>query len=99
MFAAVFFSRLPYGIEVLATVMFFGAQTGSYATAGVVAGALSAGIAIGSVAQSRRIDRRGAAALLPLGVAHAMSGALLVAGGFHGWPTFPLVGVALGSGP
>jgi predicted MFS family arabinose efflux permease len=98
MFAAVFFGRLPYGIEVLATVMFFGAQTGSYATAGVVAGALSAGIAIGSVVQSRRIDRRGGAALLPLGVAHAIFVALLVAGGFDGWPTIAVTGIALGSG-
>jgi predicted MFS family arabinose efflux permease len=98
MYAAAFFGRLPYGIEVLATVMFFGARTGSYATAGVVAGALSAGIAIGSVVQSRRIDRRGAAALLPLGVAHAMCVALLVAGGFDGWPTLAVVVIALGSG-
>jgi predicted MFS family arabinose efflux permease len=98
MFGAAFFGRLPYGIEVLATVMFFSARTGSYAAAGVVAGALSAGIAIGSVTQSRRIDRRGSSALLPLGVAHAAFAALLIAGGAGGWPDAMAAGIAFAAG-
>lgn len=71
---------------------------GSYATAGVVAGATSAGIAIGVVTQSRRIDRRGSGALMPLGVVHALCVALLILGGLSDWQTVILVGLAFGTG-
>jgi hypothetical protein len=66
--------------------------------AGIVAGALAAGIAVGSVVQGRRADRGGGATLVPLGLAHLLLMVTLVYGGSGDWGTAPLawVGVAVG---
>jgi Major Facilitator Superfamily len=98
MFTAAFLGRLPYGVETLAAVLFFSAQTGSYARAGVAAGAISAGIAIGVVTHSRRADRHGPGALLPLGVVHALFVVLLILAGLSDWSTTLVVGLAFGTG-
>jgi MFS family permease len=98
LFASAFLGRIPYGMEGLAAVMFFSEQSGSYAIAGLVAGAIGLGIAVGTVIQSRRIDRRGSTALLPLGVLHGLFVALLIVSGMQGWPSAASVALALGTG-
>ena len=69
--------RLPIGISGLAILLYVEEVTGSFATAGVCAGALALGSAAGAPLQGRLVDWRGERALLPLAVVHA-GGLLLV---------------------
>lgn len=54
-----FFGRLPIGMTGLAILLFVQTRTGSYAEAGVAAGAYLAGLAIASPVLGRLIDRLG----------------------------------------
>jgi MFS family permease len=69
--------RLPIGISGLAILLYVQEVHGSFAAAGVAAGALALGSAAGAPFQGRLIDWRGEHALLPLSFAHA-GGLLLV---------------------
>lgn len=67
-------SRLPIGINALAIVLYLREQTGSFAIAGGVSGAMAFGSAIGAPVQGRLVDRVGARRiLLPVAVVHAVS--------------------------
>ena len=75
-------ARLPAGINTLAVVLFVQARTGSFAQAGLVAGALAIGGAMGAPLQGRLVDVRGARrVLLPLSLVHACGlGGIVVLG-------------------
>ncbi len=63
-------TRLPFAINGLAVILFMRDATGSFATAGLVAGALALGAGLGSPFAARLVDRRGAVWLLPLAIVH-----------------------------
>ena len=66
-------SRAPVGVNGLAIVLFMRAETGSYATAGAVAGFYAVGAAIVAPFLGRLVDRTGAPrVLLPLAIAHGV---------------------------
>lgn len=64
-------TRLPFAINGLAVILFLQAETGSFATAGLAAGALALGAGIGAPIAGRVVDRRGAVMLVPLAAGHA----------------------------
>ncbi len=64
-------ARLPIGINGLAIVLLVQEESGSFAAAGVVAGALALGTAGGAPLQGRLVDRLGVRMLLPLAMGHA----------------------------
>ena len=64
-------TRLPFAINGLAVVLFLRETTGSFAVAGLVAGALALGAAAGAPLAGRLVDRRGARVLMPLAGVHA----------------------------
>lgn len=64
-------TRLPFAINGLAVVLFMREKTGSFAIAGLVAGALALGAAAGAPLAGRLVDRRGPRMLMPLAFAHA----------------------------
>ena len=67
-------ARLPVGINALAIVLYLREQTGSFAVAGAVSGALALGSALGAPVQGRFVDRIGARrVLLPVAIVHAVS--------------------------
>jgi MFS family permease len=63
--------RLPIGITGLAILLYVQDVQGSFAAAGICAGALALGSAVGAPLQGRLVDRRGDAALLPMALVHA----------------------------
>jgi MFS family permease len=63
--------RLPIGISGLAILLYVRDVSGSFAAAGVCAGALALGSALGAPFQGRLVDWRGERALLPLAFVHA----------------------------
>jgi hypothetical protein len=69
--------RMPIGISGLAILLYVRHVSGSFAAAGICAGALALGSAGGAPLQGRLVDRRGERTLLPLACAHA-GGLLLV---------------------
>jgi predicted MFS family arabinose efflux permease len=69
--------RLPIGISGLAILLYVEEVSGSFAAAGVCAGALALGSAVGAPLQGRLVDWRGEGALMPLAMAHA-AGLVLV---------------------
>jgi predicted MFS family arabinose efflux permease len=69
--------RLPIGISGLAILLYVQEVSGSFAAAGIAAGALALGSAVGAPFQGRVVDWRGERALLPLAFAHA-AGLVLV---------------------
>jgi MFS family permease len=91
-------SRLPQGINGLAVLLFLRAETGSYAIAGAVAGALSLGTAVGAPLLGRLVDRRGRAVVLPAAAGHAAALVALVLLGRAGAPTPVLVAAGLLAG-
>jgi MFS family permease len=92
-------ARMPIGIDSLAMVLFVRAETGSFATAGLVAGAFGIGSGLTSPIQGRLIDRHGhARVMLPLAALHAMALGALVALGLSGAPGAALVGCGLAAG-
>ena len=68
---ATLIGRLPIGISGLAILLYVEEVSGSFAAAGIAAGALALGSAVGAPFQGRVVDWRGEGALLPLAVAHA----------------------------
>jgi MFS family permease len=92
-------ARMPIGIDSLAMVLFVRAETGSFASAGLVAAAFGIGSATSSPVQGRLIDRHGhARVMLPLAALHAASLGALVALGLGGAPTVVLVLCGLAAG-
>src|SRR3954469_9793587 len=69
--AASLLTRLPIGVNGLATILFLRDRTGSYAVAGAAAGALALGAGLGAPIGARLVDRFGPRALAALAVAHA----------------------------
>jgi MFS family permease len=97
--AATLLARFPIGINALAVVLYLRAERGSFAVAGVVAGALAAGSGVGAPVQGRLVDGLGQRrVLVPLGVVHAAALGALVASTEAGAPTAALVACALLAG-
>ena len=71
--AATTLTRLPFAINGLAVLLFVRELTGSFATAGLVTGALGLGTAVGAPLAARLVDRRGTRVLMPLALAHAIA--------------------------
>jgi len=69
--ASTLLGRLPIGISSLAILLYVEEVTGSFASAGVAAGALALGSAAGAPLQGRLVDRRGPEMLVPLALVHA----------------------------
>jgi MFS family permease len=69
-------ARLPVAMVPLGLVLLIRAERGSFAAAGLVAGAFAVGTAAGSPAWGRAMDARGQSALLAAG---SVTGAVLVA--------------------
>ena len=103
-------TRLPFAINGLAVILFLREATGSFATAGLVAGSLALGAGLGAPFAARLVDRRGAVWLLPLAVAHSGAilalwglgeadapAAVLVATGLVAGSSFPPAGAVLRS--
>jgi MFS family permease len=92
-------ARMPIGIDSLAMVLFVRAETGSFASAGLVAAAFGLGSGTSSPIQGRLIDRHGhARVMLPLAALHATSLGALVALGLSGAHTAALVACGLAAG-
>ena len=96
--AATVIGRLPIGISSLAILLFVRETTGSFASAGLCAGALALGSAAGAPLQGRLVDRRGQSGLLPLAAAHAAGLVAIWVLGAAEAPTAPLALVSLLSG-
>jgi predicted MFS family arabinose efflux permease len=95
---ATLIGRMPIGISGLAILLFVRDVTGSFASAGLCAGALALGSAIGAPLQGRLIDRRGVHMLLPLAVMHAAGLIVVLAAGEAGASTAVLAGASLVAG-
>jgi len=95
---ATLLGRLPIGISGLAILLYVRAQSGSFASAGLAAGALALGSAAGAPLQGRLVDRRGAHALLPLAFLHACCLLLVWVLGAAGAPGIGLATAALLAG-
>jgi predicted MFS family arabinose efflux permease len=91
---ATLIARLPVGINGLAIVLFLREETGSFATAGAVAGSLMIGLGVGAPVMARVVDRRGYRALLLLAAANAAGLLSIVALGSSGAPTAVLMTTA-----
>jgi MFS family permease len=92
-------ARMPIGIDSLAMVLFVRAETGSFASAGLVAAAFGLGSGTSSPVQGRLIDRHGhARVMLPLAALHATSLGALVVFGLADAPTAVLVLCGLAAG-
>jgi MFS family permease len=92
-------ARMPIGIDSLAMVLFVRAETGSFASAGLVAAAFGLGSGTSSPIQGRLIDRHGhARIMLPLAALHATSLGALVTLGLSGAHTAALVACGLAAG-
>jgi MFS family permease len=90
--------RMPIGISGLAILLFVREVTGSFASAGLCAGALALGSALGAPLQGRLIDRRGVHTLLPLACVHAAGLLAVLAAGEAGAGTAVLAGASLLAG-
>jgi MFS family permease len=92
-------ARMPIGIDSLAMVLFVRAETGSFASAGLVAAAFGLGSGTSSPVQGRLIDRHGhARVMLPLAFLHAAALGALVVLGLSGAPAGALVLCGLAAG-
>ncbi len=96
--AAWLLSRLPAGINGLAILLFLRATTGSYATAGAVAGAAALGTGLGAPLLGRLVDRRGRVVVVPAAVVNALALLGLIALGRAGAATPVLLAVGLAAG-
>ena len=90
--------RMPIGISGLAILLFVRDVTGSFASAGLCAGALALGSAIGAPLQGRLIDRRGVRMLLPLAGLHAAGLLVVLAAGEGDAATAALAAASLVAG-
>ena len=96
--AASLLTRLPIGINGLATVLYLRERTGSFAVAGAAAGALALGAGLGAPVGARLVDRFGPRALAGLAAAHAAGLMLLLELGHARAVPAALVAVALLTG-
>jgi predicted MFS family arabinose efflux permease len=69
---AALIARLPFGINGLAIILFLREETGSFAVAGAVAGALTLGVGVGAPLTARFVDRRGSGVLMLLAAGNAI---------------------------
>jgi MFS family permease len=90
--------RLPIGITGLAILLYVEEVSGSFASAGVCAGALALGSAAGAPFQGRFVDRRGDSVLIPLALTHAGGLLLIWLLGAASAPLAPLALAALVTG-
>ena len=95
---ATLIGRLPIGISGLAILLYVQDVSGSFAAAGVCAGALALGSAAGAPLQGRLVDRRGERALLPLAATHSALLMLVWALGAAGAGSGVLAVAAFGAG-
>ena len=95
---ATLIGRLPIGISGLAILLFVRDVTGSFASAGLCAGALALGSALGAPLQGRVIDRRGVQMLLPLAIVHGGGLLIVLAAGEAGAATAVLAAASLVAG-
>jgi len=95
---ATLIGRLPIGISGLAILLYVQDVTGTFAAAGICAGALALGSAAGAPFQGRLVDWRGERALLPLAFAHAGGLVLVWVLGAEGAGTAVLACAAFGAG-
>ena len=95
---ATLIGRMSIGISGLAILLFVRDVTGSFASAGLCAGALALGSALGAPLQGRLIDRRGVHTLLPLAGVHAAGLLAVLAAGQAGVGTAVLAGASLLAG-
>jgi MFS family permease len=95
---ATLIGRMPIGISGLAILLFVREVTGSFASAGLCAGALALGSAIGAPLQGRLIDRRGVRMLLPLAIVHGAGLLVVWAAGESGAATTVLALASLIAG-
>jgi MFS family permease len=96
--AASLLTRLPIGINALATLLFLRERTGSFAVAGAAAGALALGAGLGAPVGARLVDRFGPRALLGLALAHGTGLVGLVVLGYADAPAAALVGAGVLTG-
>jgi MFS family permease len=96
--AAATLTRLPFAINGLAVILFMRDATGSFATAGLVAGSLALGAGMGAPFAARLVDRRGAVWLLPLAIVHGAAILALWGLGEIDAATVALVAAALVAG-
>ena len=91
--------RFPIAMYGMATLLYVQVVTGSFAAAGLVSAALLVGVAVGSVAQGRVVDRLGPTRpLLVVAALFAVSVAVLCTALETGAPLGALVAIALASG-
>jgi predicted MFS family arabinose efflux permease len=95
---ATLFGRLPIGISGLAILLYVRDVSGSFAAAGLSAGALALGSAAGAPFQGRLVDRRGVGMLLPLAAVHAAGLLAIWGAGAAGGPTGLIAAMALLTG-
>src|SRR5690349_19560436 len=98
LFMSMLLTRLPLGLNALATVLFLRERTGSFAVAGAAAGGLALGNAMGAPVNARLVDRLGARVLLVLAAGHATGLLALLALGSVGAPPALLVLDAVATG-
>jgi MFS family permease len=96
--AATIVIRLPFAINGLAVILFLREIGESFATAGLVAGALALGSAVGAPAAARLVDRRGVGMLVPLAVLQAAAVLSIWALGAASAPAAALAGAGLVAG-
>lgn len=91
-------SRLPIGVNGLGVLLYVNEETGSFATAGLVSGAIALGMAVGGPLQSRLVDDTGLRVLnlAAFGYAAGMAGVWLF--GAAGGALVPLLLAALLAG-
>jgi MFS family permease len=90
--------RLPIGISGLAILLYVQDVSGSFADAGLCAGALALGSALGAPLLGRLVDWRGERALFPLAFVHAGGLVLVWVLGTAGAPTAALALASLAAG-
>jgi MFS family permease len=95
---ATILGRLPIGISGLAILLYVQEVSGSFAAAGVCAGALALGSALGAPLAGRLVDWRGERALLPLAFVHAAGLIVVWVLGAADAPTAALAAASLAAG-
>ncbi|HEY7598527.1 MAG TPA: hypothetical protein VH741_01270 [Candidatus Limnocylindrales bacterium] len=90
--------RMPIGITGLAILLYVRDVTGSFAAAGISAGALALGSALSAPVQGRLVDRRGLGILAPLAALDAAALLAIWAAGSAGAPASVLATVSLLAG-
>jgi MFS family permease len=98
LFLSMLLTRLPLGLNALATVLFLRERTGSFAVAGAAAGGLALGNAMGAPVNARLVDRVGSRVLLALAAGHAAGLLVLLVLGSNGAPAALLVVDAVATG-